>query len=70
MDSPPLFIMILSAIGFLIVGFNIGSLVKAAPSEEEMVRRLVEARVKRKIEALTKDEVEAEIEATAGRIVR
>ena len=52
------------------MAFEAGCRFAKRPSEEEMIRRLINARVERKLRALTKDQVETEIETAAERIVQ
>lgn len=57
----------------LIVGFicfSAGSWSKVEPSEEEMLRRLINERVERKLRTITTEQLDREIEETAQRLVR
>lgn len=56
------------AIAF-VAGYGAGCAIEREPSEEEMMRRLVNMRVARKLHAVTKADIDREIDVAAERIV-
>lgn len=59
-------IAIVSFVG--IVAFNVGQMSKSHPTEDEMMQRLIQARLARKMAGITSDDVHKEIEQAANRL--
>jgi hypothetical protein len=60
------FPLIGAAMLIAVAAYELGKLVAANPTEDEMLGRIIDLRVQRKIEVLTKDALEKDIEAQAN----